>query len=133
MASSIEEILKLGFDALQENDDSSLLDEFIQQMNDRIEMIDFPKEFLSLLVLLNRIVLLAKEKCSDIEFAKFDDEELHTLQQQIQEYERETIKQKAELEIWKYQADMMHKIKLQDDKNIKYVKTQYRKDMELLS
>mmetsp|Transcript_6574 Transcript_6574/g.5914 ORF Transcript_6574/g.5914 Transcript_6574/m.5914 type:complete len:87 (+) Transcript_6574:2374-2634(+) len=85
-------------------------------------MIEFPKDHLHLLVLVNRVMLLAKEKCSDIEMAKYDDNELLMLQKQIQEYEKETIKQKAELEIWKYQADMMHEIKLQDDKNIKYVK-----------
>ncbi len=86
-----------------------------------------------MLILLSRFVLLSKEKLSEIELAQFDDIELVQLHSQIQTYERETLKQKAELELWKYQADMMHEIKVHDQKNLKYVKAQYKKDIEVLS
>jgi len=51
----------------------------------------------------------------------------------LKQYEKEAVKQKAELEIWKYQADILDEVKKSDKKNMKYVKNALLKDIEVLS
>jgi len=120
---------------IEPNLDSQLLEGLIDELQAQanfLEHVLLAKGYVSLLIMINRLVLLAKEKCSEIEMAGLDDFELIKLQAELQAYERETVQQKAELEIWKYQAEMMHEVNL-DEKNIKYMKAQYTKDLEQLS
>jgi hypothetical protein len=105
----------------------------LQELANHLEGQLIAKGYVSFIILINRVILLGKEKCSELELAEFNDVELQRLQAEIQAYERETLKQKAELELWKYQSEMMHEIKLSDEKNLKYVRAQYKNDLEVLS
>lgn len=76
MNSSIDEIIKLTEMVLAESESSMVLDGLIQEISDRVELIDFPREQFSILILLNRIIQLSKEKCADIGVAKYGDDDL---------------------------------------------------------
>ena len=120
------------------NEDHNLEDLDIAIHEAEVIMNDFAESKISgghvvLLMYMNRTIIIAKEKYSEIQFQDLDGSEIMALEDKLKEYEAETLKQKAELEIWKHQAQMMNNIKLSDEKNIKYVKAQYRKDNELLS
>jgi len=133
---SVQEILIKTQQIINEDSNLELIDSLITDIQMKINLIEqqpSSSQNISILIFLHRIALLSKEKYSELELVRYDDVELIQLQQQIQAYERETMKQKAELELWKYQAEMMHEIKINDDKNLKYVKAQYRKDLEILS
>ena len=121
---------------INENSNEDKLDYYIKEIEkifDEISKTKLSEEGLVLLIYINRVLVIAKEKCSEIQYSVLKDKELIELQNKIKSYETETVKQKAELEIWKHQAKMMNHIKLNDDKNLRYVKAEFKKDNEILS
>lgn len=134
--SKVKETLKITDRIINEN---ANLEELvfnirnIEKLMDDISKSKLSEQELSVLIYINRISAIAKEKHSEIQLADLDEAEILQLENKIYEYEKETQKQKAELELWKYQAQMMNEIKLHDEKNLRFVKAQYRKDNEILS
>jgi len=130
---SLNQIAKLVDKIIDENDSADSLIALIRQVEvnlDHLSNNNLVDQDLGLLIYINRILVLAQEKYNELEDSE---EDLTTLEDQIRAYQRETIRQKAELEVWQHQAQVMEQIKQSDDKNMKYVKRHYKKDNEVLS
>ncbi len=129
----LNQITKLVDKIIDENDSDIKLLGLIRQVEinlDQLSSHHLVEQDLGLLIYVNRILVLSQEKFNELEESE---EDLTTLEDQIRAVQRETLRQKAELEVWQHQAKMMNQIKQSDDKNMKYVKKQYKKDNEVLS
>jgi len=129
----LNQIIKIVDRIIDENESIENIENHIQQVENTLEEIsksNLLDQDLGLLIYINRILVLAQEKYNELIESE---EDLELLENKIREIERGTVKQKAELEVWQHQAQVMTQIKQSDDRNLKYVKKQYKKDNEVIS
>lgn len=85
-------------------------------------------------VYVQRLFVALQQKTEAFE-AAFHNEtnRIAELQEQLDLYERETLKKKAELEFWQYQSQMLKDIQKLDAKNMKYLRDDLKRNVEVLS
>ena len=87
---------------------------------------------IGVLIYLQRMFVALQHKADEFRVEAHNSNILQ-LQEQLEIYERETLRRKAELELWQYQSEMLQDIQRNDARNMKYLRNELKRDVEVIS
>ena len=130
---SCKRLIKIARDVVAEDNSLEVLQNKMQDFDQIFSplAVSARNEEVSIIMYLQRLFVALQNKA--IEFEKDYQKELEKLQEQLQQYERETLERKAVLELWEYQSKMLQEIQRHDARNMKYLKKDLKRDVEVLS
>lgn len=130
---SCKKLVKIARDVVSEDANTELLSRKMQDFDQAFAPISITtqEQEIGTVIYLQRLFVGLQNK---VEI--FKDVRKNTviqLQEQLQIYERETLRRKAELELWQYQTEMLQAIQRNDARNMKYLRNELKGNFEVIS
>jgi len=120
----------LNFDKIIIDSQPSLIEQsLIEIQEDLVKAQSFIEENPKLSTLLQRGLLISKQKYSKIDLTNLDNQSLNQISQQ----NLKSLEGKTPLEVLYAQTEQLNKVKFQEDEHPRYIKNQYHVDLQVLT
>ena len=122
-------------DIISENANCEAVWKKMQEFDKRFDLLSkmAKKEEVGVLFYFQRMFVAIQNKIDSLEAHQRENTSIAQLEEQLKAYELEATKKKAELELWQCQSEMLQTIQRNDAKNIKYIRNEVKKNLEVLS